>query len=448
MGPDGLCHLRNGPGGPVQVTAKKRRAKVGPPCRGGSPGEHSLETEAQEEGRKGSEPRSSRGRRSRSDGPARSRSNGTKSQSKGRRTAKGHGLVEKASSERCSRPGGSSWEGRHEEACGSRGRAVSLGGRGRTAPPPRPVGPLPAGVLLGCVGGRLLWGPCVKLAGQILRVERDRNGAHILLRPAGTDSEQVPENLHVGQGHAFQAARVPGGVRSSGERRLLRARSQRAPGEGRRRGRMGEQPGRTGDRGPDEMAALRKREQELLQARHPQQGEAVEAPGGEGKDPAPEEKEEGKEEEVKGEGARSPKRASAEQSGPERAQQAFTAARPLDPKERVRKTVLKKARRFAGKRKTKRSTSSSSKGSSDSSSTSESLGLGTEGVFAEETKARAISERYPGALTVETLLNMRRLPPDHLRRRGGAEGHQPCGPLVLPERPHQERQAVPKARSC
>ena len=80
----------------------------------------------------------------------------------------------------------------------------------------------------------------------------------------------------------------------------------------------------------------------------------------------------------------------------------------LDPKERVRKTVLKKARRFAGKRKTKRSTSSSSKGSSGSSSTSESLGLGTEGVFAEETKARAISERYPGALTVETLLNMRR----------------------------------------
>ena len=52
---------------PVSPEKRSRRASPGhgeeeesegrAPCRGGSPGEHSLETEAQEEGRKGSEPK-------------------------------------------------------------------------------------------------------------------------------------------------------------------------------------------------------------------------------------------------------------------------------------------------------------------------------------------------------------------------------------------------------
>ena len=271
------------------------------------------------------------------------------------------------------------------------------------------------------------YGAPVKLAGQILRVERDRNGAHILLRCTGTDSEQVLRTFTSAKDTPFRLHVCPEGCgrQESGDFYVhaVRGRQGRADGE---EGWVNSLDGpATG--GPDEMAGLRKREQELLQARHPQQGEAVEAPDGEGKDPAPEKKKKEKKKKSKEKAqevlsGRQPSKAGRKELS------SLYGGTALDPKERVRKTVLKKARRFAGKRKTKRSTSSSSKGSSDSSSTSESLGLGTEGVFAEETKARAISERYPGALTVETLLNMRR----SLLTTSGEEGElKDTGPVAL-----------------
>ena len=79
----------------------------------------------------------------------------------------------------------------------------------------------------------------------------------------------------------------------------------------------------------------------------------------------------------------------------------------MDPREKIRKRVMRKAQQFADKKKIRRSTSSSSTGSSSSSSTAE-VATASGGVFSEETKARAMAKRCPGALSLETLAFMRR----------------------------------------
>ena len=174
--------------------------------------------------------------------------------------------------------------------------AAREGERGRTPPPPRPVGPLPAGVLLGCVGGRLLWGPCQVGGTDSEGRARQKRRPHSA--PPHRDRQRTsPENLHVGQGHALQAARVPGGARSSGERRLLRARSQRTPGESRRRGRMGEQPRRTGDRGSGRDGGLEEEGAGAPASAPPPTGGGCGSARRRREGPGAREKEEGKEEE-------------------------------------------------------------------------------------------------------------------------------------------------------
>ena len=80
----------------------------------------------------------------------------------------------------------------------------------------------------------------------------------------------------------------------------------------------------------------------------------------------------------------------------------------LDPREKVRKRVLRRAQKYAARKRGRHSSSSSTQGSSNSSSSSETGEAATEGVFSEETKARGLSERFPGALSLETLLSMRK----------------------------------------
>ena len=100
----------------------------------------------------------------------------------------------------------------------------------------------------------------------------------------------------------------------------------------------------------------------------------------------------------------------------------------LDPREKVRKRVMKAAQRFAKKKKAKRSSSSSGSSSSSSTSTTEEGVAQPEGVFAEETKTRVIGERYPGALALETLTMMRR----NLLTTSGEEGEeQSTRPIAL-----------------
>ena len=101
----------------------------------------------------------------------------------------------------------------------------------------------------------------------------------------------------------------------------------------------------------------------------------------------------------------------------------------LDPKEKVRTRVLKSARRFAARKRAKKSSSSSTGSGSSSSSSSSSQGMVMgDGVFSEETKTRALGERYPGALAMEILMLMRR----NLLATAGEEGEeQSTKPIAL-----------------
>lgn len=86
----------------------------------------------------------------------------------------------------------------------------------------------------------------------------------------------------------------------------------------------------------------------------------------------------------------------------------------LDSKEKVRKKVAKRARRYLNKKKKDKSTSSSRSSRSQSSSSTEGESEG-EGVFTEGNKARGIAERCPGLLCFESLKAMQN---NLLRARG------------------------------
>ena len=79
---------------------------------------------------------------------------------------------------------------------------------------------------------------------------------------------------------------------------------------------------------------------------------------------------------------------------------------------------MRAAQKYAARKKAKQSSSSSGSGTSSTSTTSDEGLLATEGVFSEETKTKAIGDRYPGALALETLMLMRQ----SLLARGGRRG--------------------------
>ena len=79
----------------------------------------------------------------------------------------------------------------------------------------------------------------------------------------------------------------------------------------------------------------------------------------------------------------------------------------LDPDAEVRSKLLKRAKRFGSKESKKRKHSSSDD-DSDSSETSESeMEEYGEGLFEERRKALRLTQRYPGSLTTQTVMNMK-----------------------------------------
>lgn len=77
----------------------------------------------------------------------------------------------------------------------------------------------------------------------------------------------------------------------------------------------------------------------------------------------------------------------------------------LDPREKIRKRVGRRAQRYVAK--SKRSKGSSSSSSATSTGSSEESQIAPEGLFAETSKVRMVSERYPGVLAQESLRWMR-----------------------------------------
>ena len=77
----------------------------------------------------------------------------------------------------------------------------------------------------------------------------------------------------------------------------------------------------------------------------------------------------------------------------------------MDPRPKIMKRVLKKAKKYIS-RKEKKEASSSSGEDSSSTGGSEDCKVSPEGLFLESSQARSISERFPGILAAETLSTM------------------------------------------
>eukprot|EP00435_Cladocopium_sp_Y103_P048048 s1246_g14.t1 len=273
------------------------------------------------------------------------------------------------------------------------------------------------------------FGAPVKMAGIVQRVEVDRDASYLYMRLTGTDNEEVLK-VHTGQQDAVFKAHIckEGCGRIESGALLFHA------VKGRLRRADNEEPWVStlegiGPRGEDELAALRVRQGQVA---GPGEGETlpkVVTPPGQA-EPAEKEKAVKKKKKEKEDRSREEKMASGRMPAKAVQKEAslLYGGTALDPKERVRKRVMKAAKKFAAKKKSKRSSTSSEAGSSSSSSSTLEGATGTDGVFSEETKTKALGDKFPGALAMETLTTMRK----NLLATAGEEGdEQSTRPIAL-----------------
>lgn len=256
------------------------------------------------------------------------------------------------------------------------------------------------------------FGARVQVAGKVMRVELGDADRHLHLAVGGTNPEEVLKQVTAAPGSLFKVHLCPPGcgLHASGDQYLhgLKGRKRRDAGE------VDWIDTLIDVKKPevevDEMHQLRRRSEELARERGG-------VPGGEsnrplempGKEPGKEE-DSGKKKKKK----KRDRRASDFMDGRQPAKAAtkelssLFGGTGLDPKEKVRKRVMARAQQFAAKKRSRRSSSSSGSGTSSSSSPSIIEGVGTDGVFSTDSKARGVAEKYPGALTLETITTMRR----------------------------------------
>ena len=169
--------------------------------------------------------------------------------------------------------------------------------------------------------------------------------------------------------------------------------------------------------GPDELEGLRKRGENLPgPERRPSRDREEEDP------PAKKEKKEKKKKKKKKEEKDSEKKKDKKQKSEEEEEETYTngknplragvkslsslfAGTGMDPRERIRNRVLKAAKRYVEK-KDKKKESEHNSGSSTSSTASEDKEAPPSGLFADTSRARSVSERFPGTLCAEAMKAM------------------------------------------
>jgi len=256
------------------------------------------------------------------------------------------------------------------------------------------------------------FGAKVEVAAQVTKAEVEDGDRHLLAQVTGTTSEVVlkqvtstpttPFKIHLCQSGC--------GLHVTGDHYLhaLQGRKRKAPEELTWVDNLLAARGAGGD--GDELRQLRARADELARGG---------PPGRSGVPPGPLDIE-GQQQAVGEEASKRKKKKKKDRRAADfldgrRASKAVTkdlallfGGTGLDPRERVRRRVIARAQKLAAKKKSRKETSSSSSQSSSSSSPSLVEGQGTDGVFTTDSKARGVSERYPGALTLETITTMRR----------------------------------------
>ena len=286
-----------------------------------------------------------------------------------------------------------------------------------------PLHTVPAGKLVpGCslvLTEADYFGAMIKAAGVIRKVEADHHSSHAYLRLTGTDHEGVLKMHTSRQDPLFRVHICPTGCERMEHGDLLIHALRGRKGKG-----QDDEPWTTNLVTPpreevDELAALRARGAGQNDGGG-DLGAELGHPGRQSEESA--RKKDKKKKKKKKERSKEEKQISGKH--PARAVQkdvtTLFAGTALDPKERVRKRVMRAAQKYAAKKRAKQSSSSSGGGSTSSSTTSDEGLTTAEGIFAEETKTRAIGERFPGALALETLTMMRQ----NLLATAGEEGEQ------------------------
>lgn len=260
------------------------------------------------------------------------------------------------------------------------------------------------------------FGAKVKFAAMIQRMEIEMDEKYLVVKPLGTDAESVlrvytadpsaPFRVHVCQAHCDKA--------EMGDRlvHVHRGRKGQLDGEApwvRSLEGVAPPPAPRQAEGEDQLRGLRDRAAALGERSAPS-GIHGGVPAGsdlkaleevqEASKKKNKKKKEKKEEDKVVSGKRPTKAVQKEY-------QDLYSGTGLDQKDRVRRRVLRKARRLAARKRAK-SESSTNTESSSSESSQEVDPLEGEAVFMEDTKTRSIAERYPGALSMEGLGAMRR----------------------------------------
>jgi len=254
------------------------------------------------------------------------------------------------------------------------------------------------------------FGAHCKVAGEIRKLEVDQGDTYVQLRVKGTDSEALLR-AHTSQPQTLfrcHICREGCGRQVVGEYtlHLVKVRQMKAQGE---EGWVSNLESTAGEGEADELARLRQRsaalerqEQEGGPPPVPKQG----GPPGDQQQEASQDRAKKKEKKVKKKSkdvddGRNPAAAAQKE-----VKELFRGT-GLDPREKVRRRVQKRAQKLVSRKRGKGSSRSSGSSSSSSSPTQEEP-RGVDGVFAEDTKVRAVAERYPGALTVEAIAAMKR----------------------------------------
>ncbi len=114
----------------------------------------------------------------------------------------------------------------------------------------------------------------------------------------------------------------------------------------------------------------------------------------------------------------------------------------LDPKEKVRRRVMKRAQKYIKKKKSKLSSSSST--SEEKSASSENTGdfQVSEGLYSETGRAKYISQKFPGALCQEALRMMRETLLTEMGEDPDSSAHRPVAVLYFKQELQRKASAV------
>lgn len=303
------------------------------------------------------------------------------------------------------------------------------------------------------------FGNTVKLAGVVLKAEVSRGEMYLQLRAHGTDSEDLLKIHSADPKGYFQIHCCPPlcSQLESGDRLVHGKKVQRLTEGGPMDDWMNnlEEVGSPAV-GDDELKGLRDREKELermrIDEKKPDKEERlVSSSGSRGKKRKKEKKKEKRRKNRKDEKEKvsEKKRKEVSHDGRSPVSSSQKSLRELyegtgmDPRERIRHRVVRRAKKFASRKKDRSSSSSST---AESSSTKD--GKEEEqahGLFGETSKARAIHERFPGVLFAESLRNMS----ENLLTSQGEEvkGEGPKAVAVVYYRQELQRKAsAPQAR--